>query len=222
MKINLSDIEKIQPAFENIDTVIHLAADRSSDAPWESVLTNNLIGTYNVFEAAKRSNCQRVIFASSNHATGGFYTSTPWKYIVEGNYDELKKNQYDLIDENSRIRPDGYYGVAKAYGESIGSYYSDYYQLSCINLRIGWVISNDDPTFSPFALSLWLSHSDTVQIFDLCINASNKIKYDTFYATSDNTWKIFNIEKAKQKLGYKPFNGAGSNFKLSTPPLRDQ
>ena len=219
---NLSDLDNILPAFEDIDTVIHLAADRSAEAPWNSVLKNNLIGTYNVFEAAKRLNCQRVIFASSNHASGGFYNVNPWKHIFKGKFNKLKKNSYPLIDESYRIRPDGDYGVGKAYGESIGSYYSDYHGISSINLRIGWVISDDDPTFSPFALSLWLSHSDTVQIFDLCIKASNKIKYDTFYATSDNTWKIFNIEKAKQKLGYKPFNGAGSNFKLSKPPLRDQ
>ena len=42
---NLSDLDAIKPAFRDIDTVIHLAADRSANAPWESVLSNNLIGT---------------------------------------------------------------------------------------------------------------------------------------------------------------------------------
>ena len=218
---NLSDLDAIKPAFRGIDTVIHLAADRSANAPWESVLPNNLIGTYNVFEAAKISNCKRVIFASSNHASGGFYKIKPWKHIFEGNFDKLKNKNYELIDESYRTRPDGYYGVAKGYGESIGSYYSDFYGLSSLNLKIGWVISSDDPTFSPYALSLWLSHEDAAQIFELCIDAPKNIKYDTFYATSDNAWKIFSIGRAKKILGFKPKDSAGSSFSLRPPPVRD-
>ncbi|MBI21161.1 MAG: hypothetical protein CL780_02815 [Chloroflexi bacterium] len=219
---NLSDLDNILPAFEDIDTVIHLAADRSAEAPWNSVLKNNLIGTYNVFEAAKRLNCQRVIFASSNHASGGFYNLNPWKHIFKGKFNKLKKNSYPLIDESYRIRPDGYYGVGKAYGESIGSYYSDYHGISSMNLRIGWVISDDDPTFSPFALSLWLSHNDAAQIFKLCIEAKNSMKYGIFYATSDNDWKMFSIEKAKKILGFEPKDNAGSKFINRSPPKRDQ
>ena len=52
-----------------------------------------------------------------------------------------------------------------------------------------------------------------VLIIDLSINAPEELKYDTFYATSDNHWKIWSIEKAKKILGYKPFDGAGPEFK---------
>jgi len=209
---DLSDLEAIQQAFEGIDTVVHLAADRSPAGSWESILSNNFIATYNVFEASKRAGVKRVIFASSNHAEGGYYLDAPWKHINDGNFHLLEQDKYELITEKHMIRPDSYYGVAKAYGEALGSYYNDFHQLSSFHLRIGWVIEGDDPTFSAFALSLWLSHRDTAQIVDLCISAPESHRYDIFNATSDNTWKIFDIEHAREALDYKPEDRAGSDF----------
>lgn len=219
---SIDDLDAVQPAFEDVDTVVHLAADRAAYAEWDSVLRNNLVGTYNVFEASRRAGVRRVIFASSNHATGGFYLDEPWKDVGEGNYDKLEAGKYPLVGEDSMIRPDGFYGVSKAFGEAIGSYYNDYHDLSSIHLRIGWVISTDDPTFSPFALSLWLSHRDTAQIVMRCIEAPASLRYGIYYATSDNLWKIFDITRAKEELGYSPEDGAGGEFTEAPPPVRDQ
>ncbi len=74
------------------------------------------------------------------------------------------------------------------------------------------MIKGDDPTFSPFALSLWLSYRDVTQIMELCIDAPKSYRYDIFNATSDNQWKIFSIEKIKNKLGYKPKDRALSEY----------
>lgn len=209
---NLDDLEAIAPAFDGIDTVVHLAADRSPAGSWESILKNNFIATYNVFEASKRAGVKRVIFASSNHAEGGYYLDAPWKHVHDGNFHLLEQDNYELITEKHLVRPDSYYGVAKAYGEALGSYYNDFHGLSSFHLRIGWVIVGDDPTFSAYALSLWLSHRDTAQIIDRCISAPKSHRYDIFNATSDNTWKIFSIDHAKEALGYKPEDRAGSDF----------
>ena len=196
---DISDFNSIQESFKNQDVVIHLAADRRSHGELESVIKNNIEGTYNVFEAAKENGVKRIIFASSNHATGGFYMVPPWSDVFNGNFDKVPAN-YKLIDETDRIKPDGYYGVSKAFGEALGSYYSDFYNLSSIHLRIGWVISDDDPTFSSESLSLWLSHKDLAQITRKSVEAPESLKYGVFYATSDNYWKIYNIEKAKKIL----------------------
>ena len=211
---NLDELDAIQPAFEGIDTVVHLAADRSPEGSWESILQNNFVATYNVLEASKRAGVKRVIFASSNHAEGGFYLDPPWKHINEGNFLLLERDNYELVTERHMIRPDSYYGVAKAYGEALGSYYNDYHGINSFHLRIGWVLETDDPTFSPYALSLWLSHRDTAQIIDLCISAPDSHKYDIFNATSDNMWKIFDIQHAKDALGYKPEDASGEEFEL--------
>jgi nucleoside-diphosphate-sugar epimerase len=217
---DLSDLPTVESAFAGQDAIVHLAADRSAEAEWESALKNNFISTYNVFEAAKRNGAKRVVFASSQHATGGFYLDEPWKNIVDGEFDKLKLGEYELLDETCMIRPDGYYGASKAYGEALGSYYLDYHGLSSIHLRIGWVLSKDDPTFSPFALSLWLSHGDIAQIVGLSLDTQRK--YGIYYATSDNMWKIWDISRAKAELGYKPGDAAGEDFVPGPPPARDQ
>ena len=210
---DISNLGSIKKAFHNIHTVIHLAGDRRVHGDWSSILNNNIVGIYNIYEAAKENNVKRVVFASSQHATGGNYDQVPYTFIDKGEYEKVPSD-YIPLDEETRIRPDSYYGASKAFGEALGSYYSDYFGISTINLRIGWVISDDDPTFSPTALNLWLSHRDLSQIVEKAIEASSEIKYETFYATSDNFWKIWSIDKAKNILNYNPQDSAPKNFKL--------
>jgi len=217
---DLSDFEAVEAATQGQDAVVHLAADPAVEATWSSALKNNFISTYNVFEAAKRAGVKRVVFASSQHATGGFYLDEPWKHIVDGNFKKLKHGKYPLVDETCQIRPDGYYGASKAYGEALGSYYFDYHRLSSIHMRIGWVLSKDDPKFSPFALSLWLSHRDVAQFANLALETPRG--YGVYYATSDNKWKIWDISKAKAELGYKPADAAGEEYTPGPPPKRDR
>lgn len=214
---DLTDLDGLLPAFEGQDTVVHLAADRRADGEWASILANNFDGTYNVFEAARRAGVKRIVFASSNHATGGFYRDPPWSHIVNGRFDQVER-PYPLIDETAPIRPDGYYGMSKAFGEAISSYYHDYHGLSTVNLRIGWVLSEDDPTFSPFALSLWLSHRDTAQAVQKAIDAPESLGYAVVYVTSDNKWKVFSIDRARELLGFEPEDAAGEEWE-DRPPL---
>src|SRR5262249_50334312 len=50
-------------ACEQIDTVVHLAADANPAAPfYESLLDNNIKATYNIYRAARDQGCRRVIF----------------------------------------------------------------------------------------------------------------------------------------------------------------
>jgi nucleoside-diphosphate-sugar epimerase len=103
---NLSDFPAVLHAFQGHDTVVHLAADPCVDSPWISNLATNIQGTYHVFEAARQAGVQRVIVASSQHATGGFYLEEPYKAITEGRYRDVPPG-YSLLDETCPIRPDG-------------------------------------------------------------------------------------------------------------------
>ena len=205
---DLTDFPALLQACQGHDTIIHLAADPRVDSPWGSNLSTNIVGTYHVFEAARQAGVRRVVVASSQHATGGFYLEEPYKAITEGRYQEVPPS-YALLDETCPIRPDGYYGTAKALGEALGSYYWDYHRVSSLHLRIGWVLATDDPTGSTLALTLWLSHRDVAQIVQRCLEAPATLGYDVFYATSDNQWKIWSIGRAQQRLGYQPEDGAG-------------
>jgi NAD+ dependent glucose-6-phosphate dehydrogenase len=218
---NLTDFPAVLHACRGQDTVVHLAADPRVDSPWESNLSTNIVGTYHVFEAARQASVPRVVVASSQHATGGFYLDEPYKAITEGRYEDVPPT-YPLLDETCPIRPDGYYGTAKAFGEALGSYYWDYHHISSLHLRIGWVLATDDPTFSALALTLWLSHRDVAQIVRRCIEAPPSLGYDVFYATSDNRWKIWSIARAQQRLGYRPEDRAGDTLTPRPSARRDR
>ena len=74
-KIDISKIEQLENSFDKIpkmDIIIHLAADPRPNAPWESILNKNIIGTKNVYEIAHKYGVNKVIFASSNHVTGAY------------------------------------------------------------------------------------------------------------------------------------------------------
>ena len=70
---DLADLDLLTKVCSDVDTVVHLGgiADERS---FPEILENNIVGTYNLFEAARRAKVRRVIFASSNHAMG-FYPS---------------------------------------------------------------------------------------------------------------------------------------------------
>ena len=66
---DIRDIASLEKAMVGIDCVVHLAGV-PEEAEWEKVLSLNIEGCYNAFEAARRQGVKRVIFASSNHAVG--------------------------------------------------------------------------------------------------------------------------------------------------------
>ena len=119
-----------------MEVVVHLGADPSPLASWESTLSNNIIGTRNVYESARQAGARRVILASTNHVIGYYpLKDDPYKAIYDGRLSEVRR-PFRLLDHHD-MRPDSFYGVSKAFGEVLGSFYHDEYGLSVICLRIG-------------------------------------------------------------------------------------
>ena len=200
-----ANINEILPAFRDTDAVVHLAANSSVSTPWEDVLNNNILLTRNVFEAAKYTGVKKVVFASSNHAVGNFEFDEPYCKIIKGNYDGVRPGTYQLIDHKVPIRPDSNYGVSKAFGEAMGRYYSEHFGLEITCLRIGTVNAQNKPT-NTRAFSTWLSYQDLAQLIELSLVRSRGFKI--FYGVSDNTWKIWDIEYAREVIGYNPISNA--------------
>ena len=210
---DIAELEAIEPAFAGCDAVVHLAASASVDSSWDDVLPNNLVGTYNVFEAARRQGVERVVYASSNHAVG--------MYEVDGAPELYRLDDPRVYDHTVEVRPDSLYGVSKAYGEALGRMYADRYGMRVFCLRIGWVSADDDPASpSLFAGSdplldltheerrqrgraLWLSQRDCAQLIACCLDAPD-VRWALVYGISDNPRQFFDLAHARELLGYEP------------------
>lgn len=198
---DIGDLAAIEPAFRDIDVVVHLAAAAGGGEPWESVLHHNLVGTYNVFEAARRAGVKRVIFASSGATVAGYERDEPYASLVAGRYAGL--TSWPMLTHESPLRPAALYGVSKAYGEALGRQYADEHGLSVLCIRIGRVNREDRPS-SPRDFSVWLSQRDVVQVLERAIAAPTDLRHGVFFATSDNRWGYRDLTHARNKLGFIP------------------
>jgi nucleoside-diphosphate-sugar epimerase len=203
---DIGDLEAIQPAFEGVDTVVHLAAVAQVSASWDTLLSPNFTGTYNVFEAARVAGVKRVIFASSGATVAGIHGEEPFKALVEGRYSDVG-GTWPMLTHESMPRPMGLYGVSKVFGEALARQFVDTSPLSILCLRIGWVGEEDRPV-APAHWVNWCSQRDIVQVIDRSIEAPASLRYDIFFVTSNNRWGYRSLEHTRQVLGYVPQDNA--------------
>jgi uronate dehydrogenase len=177
-----ADISKMPDALRitrGVDAIVHLGG-YSVEGPWAGILQANIIGGYNMFEAARRNRVKRILFPTSNHAVG-FY----------------RRDQ--TIDHRVYIKPDSRYGVSKVFGEALGSLYADKYGLECFMIRIGNV--NPRP-IDKRRLSIWISPRDLAQLVSIGIDHPD-IKFEIVYGISRNTRAWYDNSNAF-RLGYRP------------------
>jgi NAD+ dependent glucose-6-phosphate dehydrogenase len=185
----------VAAAMDGVGAVIHLAGDPRPEAPWDSVLENNIDGTQKMYEAAVDEGVEKFVFASSNHAVGSFETDerTPEMYRPDDQY---------RLDGTELPRPGNLYGVSKATGEVLGRYYHDQYGLSVCNIRIGNLTRGHPPIDYERGQAMWLSYRDCAHIHDCALQAD--YEYEIVYGISDNDRKYYSIERAREALGYDP------------------
>ena len=186
---------RVVQQFRPLDAIIHLAGDPSPQASWDSVLKANIIGTRNIFEAAREFEVPRVIFASSNHAAGAYHGYDPDSYTFT-EPQPLKVSPYDPP------RPDSEYGVSKVFGEAIARYYSDRWDVKAICLRIGAVLKDDDPTKNSQNRKIWLSHRDLIQLIEKSLTTN--VKFGIYFGISNNKDAFWDFDNARAELGFEP------------------
>jgi uronate dehydrogenase len=177
-----ADISRMADALritKGVDAIVHLGG-YSVEGPWEAIHQANIVGCYNVFEAARRNGVKRILFPTSNHAVG-FY------------------RRDRTIDHNVYIRPDSRYGVSKVFGEALGSLYADKYGMEMFMMRIGNV--NPRP-LDKRRLSIWFSPRDLAQLVSIGIDHPD-IKFEIVYGISKNTRAWYDNANAF-RLGYRP------------------
>jgi len=162
IQCDLSDEKAVHALVEGVDAIIHFGGV-SVERPFAEILPANIQGTYNVYEAARRHGVRRVVFASSNHVIG-FY------------------RQGEVLDADVPLRPDGYYGVSKAFGEQLSRFYFDRYGIETVCLRIGFSFPE---AVDRRTLVTWLGYEDLEQLIRRAIFAPG-VGHTVVYGMSAN------------------------------------
>lgn len=183
VQADILDEAALAHAMEGVDCVVHLAGLADEDE-WARVLSITIDGCYRVFEAARRAGVHRIVYASSNHAIGFYRRDMP-------------------LDTNVPLRPDGRYGVSKAFGEALGRMYADKYGMSVASVRIG---SFRERPQDRRQLMTWISRRDAVQLFRRCIEYPD-YHYVVVYGVSGNDRNIWDNSNVDW-LGYRPQDNA--------------
>ena len=176
---NLADLEAVRAACRGIDGIIHMGGF-SVEGPWETILNANIIGAYNLFEAARLEGVKRIVFASSNHAVGFYPRET-------------------RIPPDVVPRPDSRYGVSKVFGEGLGALYAYKHGLGVTSLRIGNVA---EAPIDVRRLAIWIHPEDLMQLCVIGLETEGLV-YEVVYATSDNLRSWYANARA-HALGYQP------------------
>jgi uronate dehydrogenase len=179
IQANLADMSQVERACEGMEGIIHLGG-YSVEGPWEEIHEANIVGCYNLFEAARRQGVKRVVFASSNHAIG-FYP------------------RVQRIGPAVVARPDSRYGVSKLFGEGLGALYSYKHGMRVLCLRIGNV---GDKPLDRRRLAIWISPADLVQLIRIGLEHP-ELRFEVMYGASNNERSFWDNSIAYE-YGYRP------------------
>jgi len=180
VQADASDLDAMRAAVRGVDAVVHLAASSAVSTPWDDALNNNIVGIYALLEAMRLEGVRRMVFASTNHVTG---------------YNELKGRP---CYPDMPVRPDGFYGASKAFGEALSRFYVDEHGLEVICLRIGSWLPEPKNVRN---LSTWLSPRDMAQLTWRAIETP--LTWGIFYAISANTRRYWDIGPTQEILGFE-------------------
>lgn len=192
MCCDLGDRAAVRDLLVGVDAVLHFGGISVEDR-FDPILNANILGVYNLYEAAHRAGVRRVIFASSNHVVG-FYRRT------------------EMVDADMPVRPDGLYGISKCFGEAISRYYFDRFGIETVCLRIG--SSFPEPNNARMMVT-YLSYDDLVELVR-CSLFAPKVGHAIVFGVSDNAERWWDNRKAEH-LGFRPRDSSqpfASRFRL--------
>jgi uronate dehydrogenase len=178
---DLMDVEAVRRAVSGVDGIVHLGG-YSVEAEWDTIHAANIVGCYNLFEAARLEGVKRIVFASSNHAMG-FYPRS------------------QTVGIDAPVRPDSRYGLSKTFGEGVGALYAYKYGAKVLSIRIGHVAERP---VDRRRLAIWLSPRDLVQLIRIGLEHPD-IRHEIVYGMSDNKRAWWDNSNAL-RLGYRPLD----------------
>ena len=176
---DLSDASAVSAIVQGCQAIVHLGGV-SVEGPFDPILQANIVGVYNLYEAARQHGVKRLVFASSNHVTG-FY------------------RQSETITPAHPPRPDSLYGVSKAFGEDLSRMYFDRYgiETACVRIGSSFVEPRDRRM-----LASWLSFDDLHRLITACLTTP-VLGHCIIFGVSDNAVSWYDNASVRH-VGYVP------------------
>ena len=199
--VDIADFEAVKRSLQGMDVVVHMAADPGSE-DWQSIRSSNLTGAYNVLEAARQNAVKRVVLASTVQVNRGYALQEEYEKVFAGECEELPAG-FRRIRHTDPVKPVSLYGASKVWTEALAHVYAHAHGVSCLCVRIGWVTPSDWPD-RRMVFPVWCSARDATAMIELCIEAPMSLRFDVFYAVSDNRCGWADIDHAREVLGYEP------------------
>jgi uronate dehydrogenase len=180
---DLASASDMQTLLKDVNAVVHLGGV-STEQPWAPILASNIVGMVNLYEAARVQGTKRIVFASSNHVTG-FY------------------RQDEVVNTKMPPKPDGFYGLSKAFGEDLAELYWARWGIETVSLRIG--SSYAEPKDRRM-LATWLSFDDLERLVVSALMAPI-VGHTIIFGMSDNQTSWWDNTHAKH-IGYRALDSS--------------
>lgn len=125
---DITNLNDIVEASKDVNSIIHLAAIPGYTGEDEKIMKINVLGSFNVLEAAKRNKIKNVVITSSVCAMGAIYKSD---FLIP---------TYFPVDEEITNIPDDLYGMSKLIDEYLAYAHSTRYNIRIVCLRLATVM----------------------------------------------------------------------------------
>ncbi len=185
------DTQALTRAAQGMQAVVHLAGVPERDDFATRLVPNNIVGTANVLEVARRAGVERFIYASSCRVVGGL----DWNGAT--------------IGLDAGLVPGDHYGVSKATGELLCRLSADRHAMTVIAARLGWFVRNRTEAAHMDGMTdtkrIYLSHRDAVAFFCKALTQPVPTGFHTVFVVSHNAGQpAFDPNPARQLLHFEP------------------
>jgi nucleoside-diphosphate-sugar epimerase len=200
----LSDVEALRRAASGVHAIVHLAAT-PDDARFprgnppddgdnfvSELVPNNIVGPYQVMEAARALKIPRVILASTGQVIDG--------HLRDGKFP---------VTPDSPPKPRYLYACTKVFLEALGQVYSRQHGIPVLAVRLGWCPRDagqvaEIRTQEMFQ-DVYLSPGDAGRFFAAAVEAEKLPPFAVVYATSRFTYQLrYDLTPTRELLGWEP------------------
>jgi uronate dehydrogenase len=196
---DIADTAAVLAACMGMEAIVHLAAT-PDDAPFLELVPPNVVGLFNVLDAARRHAVGRVVLASS--------VQVSWSKVPA----ELRTA--------SDTAPCNHYALTKLWAEEMGAMYERIYGLSVVAARIGWMVRNEAEARhmrERAMMRAYISRPDICH-FMACAIETREVPFSVLYAIGPDGRDSYDLEAGRLAIGYCPKDHFPAGLPFELPP----